>query len=1072
MFHNLCPALLVLTLTILGASTLIGVTEAEAETGDDVNPCSNGTTVHDPATNPLLVQDCIILLNARDTLSGSYQLNWTPDRALSLWEGVTVGKSPLRVVEIRLDQRNLNGRIPAELGSLSAIEVLSFRINSLNGRIPPELGALKELRLLDLHGNSLVGSIPIDLANLTNLEVMDLHANGLEGAVPGELGRMSGLKRLILSGNDLRGSIPGELGNLPNLKYLALYQNDLTGSIPRELGNLSNLDGLALGHNGLTGTIPPQLGQLRNLFSLNLQFNELTGEIPPELANLTKLDGLVLRDNQLTGKIPAWLSDLSNLSRVQLNNNRLTGTIPPELTRLKKLDSLHLHNNDLTGTIPAGLSALSRMTELTLYDNNLSGSIPPDLGHLPRLESLVLRNNNLSGIIPPALGGLTNLRYLSLGNNELTGPVPPALANLSNLRWLVLSENQLSGSIPTGLAMLSELKGLKLDENSLTGSIPLEFANLTRLEELDVQRTGLTGCIPWLMARNPRLTITHDGLSVCPRLSPIVREGDTLSIDISEIVYGTALEDRFPFDLRISGEVNCRVQREDDRLIFIHDGSETTTASFEYSAIAEGVTVSGTVNAKITPVNDPPQAVTDHAVLDEGKTLTIEASTLLMNDTDAEHDPLSVTAVSDPRNGGVSLNGTTISYEHDGSETTTGSFNYTVSDGVLTNTSRVLVDVRPVNDPPVAATDTIALYEGGKTAIDGTELLRNDVDEDGNVLSVAAVGDAVNGKVLLEGSTVVFEHDGSETTEASFTYTVSDGAATDTAVAVVIVTPVNDPPTAVADSVSVNEGGVVTLAVSELLRNDVDPDSDSLSIEEVGNAVNGEVRLESGTVTFEHDGSETRSGSFAYTVGDGSASDVVQVVVAVTAVNDPPTAAPDAFSVEEGGTVNLDVSELLRNDSDSDNASIVVTAVGSPRNGAVRLEGITVVFEHDGSKTMEAGFSYTVSDGRDTATGLVTISVVAAMDAPVEPNGDTAPATPAASAESTASPTSSAEMVISPTPVPTSSPPTPPDTVPEEAELQSQDGGTSVVLIVVIIAVTAAVATAGIGLAMRKRNRR
>ena len=59
----------------------------------------------------------------------------------------------------------------------------------------------------------------------------------------------------------------------------------------------------------------------------------------------------------------------------------------------------------------------------------------------------------------------------------------------------------------------------------------------------------------------------------------------------------------------------------------------------------------------------------------------IEASALLANDTDAENDTLRITAVGVAVNGTVSLNGTTITYTHDGSETTTGSFSYTVSDG-------------------------------------------------------------------------------------------------------------------------------------------------------------------------------------------------------------------------------------------------------------------------------------------------------------------------------------------------------------------------------------------------------
>ena len=64
-------------------------------------------------------------------------------------------------------------------------------------------------------------------------------------------------------------------------------------------------------------------------------------------------------------------------------------------------------------------------------------------------------------------------------------------------------------------------------------------------------------------------------------------------------------------------------------------------------------------------------------------------SALLDNDTDAEDDPLSIVAVGDAVNGTVSLDGTTIIYEHDGSETTTGSLSYSVSDGTDTVTAMV-----------------------------------------------------------------------------------------------------------------------------------------------------------------------------------------------------------------------------------------------------------------------------------------------------------------------------------------------------------------------------------------------
>ena len=78
----------------------------------------------------------------------------------------------------------------------------------------------------------------------------------------------------------------------------------------------------------------------------------------------------------------------------------------------------------------------------------------------------------------------------------------------------------------------------------------------------------------------------------------------------------------------------------------------------------------------------------------------------------------------------------------------------------------------------------------------------------------------------------------------------------------VTVAPVNDPPTAIPDRALVYEGDSVLLEAEELLRNDTDPDSDSLRIEAVSDAVNGTVSLDGATITYTHDGSETAEGSF------------------------------------------------------------------------------------------------------------------------------------------------------------------------------------------------------------------
>ena len=68
---------------------------------------------------------------------------------------------------------------------------------------------------------------------------------------------------------------------------------------------------------------------------------------------------------------------------------------------------------------------------------------------------------------------------------------------------------------------------------------------------------------------------------------------------------------------------------------------------------------------------------------------------------------------------------------------------------------------------------------------------------------------------------------------------VSDGADTSTAVVIVEVSPVNDPPELAGDSVGVKEGKSVSIDGLTLLENDLDAENDPLRVTGVGDAVNG-----------------------------------------------------------------------------------------------------------------------------------------------------------------------------------------------------------------------------------------
>ncbi len=289
----------------------------------------------------------VALYNATDGANWLKSDNWLTEAPLYDWHGVETDSTG-RVVSLNLED------------------------NQLRGTIPPELGRLSNLTELRLYDNWLSGTIPTELGKLTNLEVLSLDINQLSGTIPTELGNLSNLEELWLGGNQLSGTIPPELGNLSNLTLLLLNHNQLSGMIPPELGNLSNLEVLGLAANQLSGSIPTELGNLSNLTDLWLENNQLSGSIPPELGRLSNLTWLNLGTNQLSGSIPPELGRLSNLTELRLHDNQLTGAIPPELGNLSNLTDLYLGGNGLTGCIPSGLRNVDR--------NDLAGLGLPDCG--------------------------------------------------------------------------------------------------------------------------------------------------------------------------------------------------------------------------------------------------------------------------------------------------------------------------------------------------------------------------------------------------------------------------------------------------------------------------------------------------------------------------------------------------------------------------------------------------------------------------------------------------------------------------------------------------------------------
>ena len=190
------------------------------------------------------------------------------------------------------------------------------------------------------------------------------------------------------------------------------------------------------------------------------------------------------------------------------------------------------------------------------------------------------------------------------------------------------------------------------------------------------------------------------------------------------------------------------------------------------------------------PNNTPPVARDDSASTNEDTVLRLAPATLIANDTDANGDALSIVSVGGATNGSVTRDATSgdVVFTPQANYNGAASFTYTISDGKGGSaTATVAVTVEPVNDPPVANNDS-GFTTPANTAltIPATTLLSNDTDVDNppSSLSIASVGNATNGGVALSESNVVFTPNAGHSGPASFTYTVTDGAATSNAATV------------------------------------------------------------------------------------------------------------------------------------------------------------------------------------------------------------------------------------------------------------------------------------------------
>jgi VCBS repeat-containing protein len=437
--------------------------------------------------------------------------------------------------------------------------------------------------------------------------------------------------------------------------------------------------------------------------------------------------------------------------------------------------------------------------------------------------------------------------------------------------------------------------------------------------------------------------------------------------------------------------------------------------SFTYSVTdAFGLRIERTVVVTVSPVNDAPvntfdRLIDQEAVLRTGQSLAISLRTLQLADPDvADPAGLDFTVNFDAGGTGsfdfgtVGTSGLTITatsltgtlealntYFADGSEviyTDTAATDSTIAISVSDNgntgsgdplvTSLGTVEIT-LDTVPVAADGVFDGQEDGQIAdtLPGS-------DPDGDPLTFELLSDQrpENGTVTIdEDGVFVYTPYSDFVGTDSFGYRVSGGGASDTGVITLNIG-------------ATNEGGPVVFGETVRVQEDAETIGTLNAFSADGEVLSFELSPDGaptkGTVTVDPDGryvyspfaDENGTDFFRFIVRTASGESTGQAIITIAPVQDAPVAVPLSSATNED--VVLD-GQLTASDIDGEVLTYASVEGGAPEFGSVTiLETGAYTYTPNPNFFGEDRFSFSVTDGIDTVTSQVTVTVAPVNDAP------------------------------------------------------------------------------------------
>ncbi|KAF0219268.1 MAG: putative hemagglutinin/hemolysin [Geobacteraceae bacterium] len=352
------------------------------------------------------------------------------------------------------------------------------------------------------------------------------------------------------------------------------------------------------------------------------------------------------------------------------------------------------------------------------------------------------------------------------------------------------------------------------------------------------------------------------------------------------------------------------------------------------------------------------------------------AKGIILEASDVDGDPLTYSVVTTPVHGVLTGTAPSLTYTPEADYNGPDSFTFTAYDGTAdSNTATVSITVAAVNDPPVAAGQSVITNRNTATAV---TLAASDVD--GDTLTYSVVSQPSHGGLSGTAPNLTYTPSTRYSGSDNFTFKANDGTVySNVATVSITVNFTNVAPEANAQSVTTAEDTAKGITLSA-----TDGDGDPLTYSVVTQPAHGTLTGAAPNLTYTPAANYDGSDSFTFKANDGTVdSSTATVSVTITAVNDAPVANAQSVTTAEDTTKAITLTG-----SDIDGNPLTYSVVAQPAHGTLTGTAPNLTYQPAANYNGPDSFTFKANDGTaDSAAATVSLTVTAANDAPVAQNG-------------------------------------------------------------------------------------